>query len=553
MTRAGDLLRWKGIRTGRPMFLLLAVWIGALLLANPRGDFPLGDDWAYARSVRTFVSTGSLHYSPNVEATIFTHILWGSLFVWLSHFSFTVLRASTLALSAGAIVAAWRLATAAGVTPRAATMIAATVAANPIGFMLSNTFMMDVPFEAWSTLSALALCAALRQPRRTTLVLAAGLCGVAVLLRQFGLFLPVMFVPAFLLYHGISRRNIVLSLVPLIATICAIESHQLWMDLAGRRPMNYAHFLNGLGSRSAIDVFKQLLNVGFHASWYLLPMVLWTLMLPETRRGRFWLCWAVTAAVVLVLITGKVAPWGSSVLFDIGVGPPVLRGGDALPSPVPHAPHTVWVVWTIASAVSATLLLIRLLTAGRRLWRERARRSLNASIVVLLGGAFLLSVGAMAVLKFYDRYLLAPTVLMLVVCAMTERMAGRTPLPFARAGAIATLGAMSVFAVLSAHDYFEWNRARWAALTPLVQVGRYSLDEIDGGVEFRGEYSSKSPLQSGRYNADWQVVRDPRVVIAFGDMPGYTHCAAYPYRRWMPPKNDRLVLLVPMGEPCPGR
>ena len=43
--------------------LLGLIWICMILLANPIGDFPLNDDWAYAYSVQHLLQHGELRFS----------------------------------------------------------------------------------------------------------------------------------------------------------------------------------------------------------------------------------------------------------------------------------------------------------------------------------------------------------------------------------------------------------------------------------------------------------------------------------------------------------
>lgn len=75
---------------------LSCVWIALALLVNPRGNFPILDEWSYGRSVMHLVEHGELRYDGWNAPTLFLQVLYGALFAWLFGFSFEVLRFSTL-------------------------------------------------------------------------------------------------------------------------------------------------------------------------------------------------------------------------------------------------------------------------------------------------------------------------------------------------------------------------------------------------------------------------------------------------------------------------
>ena len=82
--------------------LLAALWIGAVLVVNPAGNFPLNDDWAYGKAVRGMVEQGSFRPCPWGGMTLISQAVWGSLFCLPAGFSFTTLRFSTLCLARSA-------------------------------------------------------------------------------------------------------------------------------------------------------------------------------------------------------------------------------------------------------------------------------------------------------------------------------------------------------------------------------------------------------------------------------------------------------------------
>src|SRR5262245_24991466 len=137
--------------------ILGAIWFASLLIVRPIGNFPLNDDWAFARTVKDFVETGK--YSPSAWAAmpLLTQTFWGSLFCWPAGFSFNALRCSTLVMSFGGILATYFSLRYVNPLRSVAVLGALVLAFNPIYYALSNTFMTDVTFTGLMMGSALFL------------------------------------------------------------------------------------------------------------------------------------------------------------------------------------------------------------------------------------------------------------------------------------------------------------------------------------------------------------------------------------------------------------
>src|SRR5260370_16617055 len=88
-----------------PPVACLLLFALLVVLANPLHDFPMGDDWEYARTVQRLLTTGQFYRSPVVQTTAFFPAIWGALFSSILGFSFTTLRLSTLPLPPGALAA----------------------------------------------------------------------------------------------------------------------------------------------------------------------------------------------------------------------------------------------------------------------------------------------------------------------------------------------------------------------------------------------------------------------------------------------------------------
>src|ERR1041384_826896 len=123
-------------------FLALARCVAQLLI-NPSSDFPLADDWAWARTVQAFLDTGSFPPPAWGPMSLLTHAVWGAIFCLPFGFSFAALRASCLVATVIAGAGCYLLVLEVGGTRLVAVVAALTWQFNPITFGLSATFMTD--------------------------------------------------------------------------------------------------------------------------------------------------------------------------------------------------------------------------------------------------------------------------------------------------------------------------------------------------------------------------------------------------------------------------
>src|SRR5512141_664103 len=90
-------------RRGRDLVdlgLIVALWAAAIALIQPRGNFPLNDDWDFALATWDFARTGTFHFTNFTAVSLRAQVIWGALWTRALGESFELLRASTLVLAA---------------------------------------------------------------------------------------------------------------------------------------------------------------------------------------------------------------------------------------------------------------------------------------------------------------------------------------------------------------------------------------------------------------------------------------------------------------------
>lgn len=489
--------------------LTLGYWI-AVVLIDPRGEFPTNDDWGYSPPVQSLVLHGELRFTDWQSMPLLSHVLTGSLFAWLFGFSYEVLRISTLVVAWLGVLCTYGLALQLRASPSRAAFAAFLLAANPLFVGLSATFMSDTPFI---TAAIAASWAWLRSDERFDgfYVLAIVLAVWATLSRQLGLALPLAWgLTTTLRYRaegaGSLPRRLLLAWVPLIFASAALFSFEHIVASTIGLPALYEE--KSAGVKEALLALLRLrglrLPVERSASSLivlgLFALPLCALTLSGARRS--WAVGAFGAAFAFALaLVGFRLPFEGNVFIDFGMGPrTMLHAGD-----LPHAPLALWLSLSAFAGFGSGLVLERVLPPLYR-WgvafvvkREAPRRESSILWVALIAFA----PTAIAYGAYFDRYLLLQLPLLLAFLARPP--VSSAPTTYGRAIA-ATLAALTLgYSVAATHDYFGWQRARWHLVATLEAQG-VARDEIEGGFEVNNEGAAAGDaFVEVRQNAEWAL------------------------------------------------
>lgn len=547
--RAGDVI------------VLAALWALVVLAVDPRGDFPLGDDWSYARTTRVFLDDGVFSPIGWTSMPLLTHVLWGSAFAAVLGFSFEALRFSTLLLGLAGSLALLVLLRDAGVDRGPALVAVATLVVNPVQLGLAHTYMTDVPFLAWSLLALASLSRALARDSIPALGLGALFATIAMLGRQLGLFVPLAFTVAVLAGKGLRRSTMARAAAVLLLVVLAPMGLHAWLEAREAVPALWSDQLLRVvrvlvdPGRLAFNLAKGLVRCLLYLGLFCAPvLMLGGVPRPLARRMRalsLVAAVAFTAAATFEMLrAGRWMPLGSetdSILTRFGIGPLTLRDTYilGLPHAEPLGPEFRWVV-TVLSVVFGALLAARLVAVGASLVPDRSPTRL------LVVAAVLVYFAPLAVHGFVDRYLLPLVALVSALVLLPAPGEAQRRGRLAPALSLLLLTAFFVFSTAAVHDYLSWNRARWAALDYLTKALRVPASEIDGGFEFNG-WHLYSPGYKQREWRSWWWVRDDRYLVAMGEVPGYDAVREFSYPRRLAPGSGRILALVRHDERSSGR
>jgi hypothetical protein len=531
---------------------LCAIWLLMIWLVDPRGDFPLGDDWLFASAVRGLLETGEYRLPDLTMMTLLTQVLWGYGFsLWFGGASFEILRASTITLGLAAALAVYWLLREAGACRRVAFVAAAALAVNPIFFVLACTFMSDVPFVAFSALSLACYARALRLSSPAMVVLGTVFSIAAVLVRQLGLVLPISFCVAHFVRQGTRTRSISIALLPMLASLLAYLGYQHWLAAHGGMPARFVSLAEHFRSASSDGVAAAAAVTWWNCVWialyigfFALPVAV--LAIPRLRgvRWRAFAVWGIAAALATgaLVEANRMFPYLGNILSRRGLGAFTLRGIPELGlAELARIPWPAAAGATLASILSAGVLAYLAGSAALELLRRfRDDRVREQAWVGALALAFAAPYSALiATGSMFDRYILPLAVVAPLWLAAAAGQGARRPAPLAASAALLLM--LAAFSVAATHDYFAWNRARWDALRQLTSQG-VPPALIDGGFEFNGTHLYREDFQKVP-GKSWWWVQDDEYIVAFSRIPGYRVVNRQLWDRWLFGRQERIYTL----------
>ena len=506
------------------------------LALEPFQNAPFVDDWTYAWSVEHFLQTRELKILDWSTSIHVVQTLWASLFCLPFGFSFTALRLSTWVLSVAGLCGLYLTLRQFGVARRDALLGTAILGSHPVYFILSFTFMTDIPFLALTIWFCYFLVRGIQEERSSWLIAASLAASASIGIRLTGLVLPGAMLMTLLVGAGRWGRRPARVASVLIPVTFAVG---LWLwypsHVEQRGDLMWAE--GSLAARRAALVQYALPHLPkwlVQQAWFSvheLGLALSSLAVSLSRRRDLALVLAGGAMLLTLYFANDtrytvLKPGQTWTIGELGATEPQVPGrvGPRLP----RRWRPVFAAATIALFALATV------PAGR----GRTPRGILA-LVWLSAGFFVL--GA-ALWLFYDRYIL-PFVFASVVLLLARRPIAR-PL----AAASVTMVFLGV-SVVGTRDHLSYNEALWSAVAYLREEMGARASDIDGGYVVNGwlRYAHPDPamVDAGTLiHVPWVNARGGESLYQIADKPmdGYHELAAIFYHRRLAPSGAIHVL-----------
>jgi hypothetical protein len=495
------------VRAGAQSLGLIALGFAALfLLVRPWGEFPLNDDWQYARVVNHLAQTWSYRVDVPIAPALVVQAYLAAFAVSLFGFSHLLLRTLTIAAAVLLVWAVERTLAAVGTRPGMRAFACALLMTNPLLLTLAFSFMTDIHGYLFALLAVWLWFArdskTLPSPGRPIVSYGVGL-GIAALsgasfwIRQFCVLVyPALVLPPLL--AQVRRRDgtgLRRSLPRLLASSAllglVLGAYFVWSHQTRSYRHEFSDHLSGLATFDSALWRLYAFELLVYMTGFFLPF-----LILGKYHGLRWLRLALGCLVVAALLWNVSAtqrrfvgyhhhltlPYSGNIIGDLGLGPYTLSPSYLTGAGVPHGSPSTWRAIEVVLMVAA--FGWTLWWAARRTEPFQVRRLRHFALTFgLLSAAAAVQAYQREVL---DRYYL-PLVVALTLALASDRLAWppRRGHTWWRPAAAVLVGLpLAWFTIAGLHDYFRWNEARWALAKHALK--RIESDNLDGGFEVNG-------------------------------------------------------------------
>jgi 4-amino-4-deoxy-L-arabinose transferase-like glycosyltransferase len=356
----------------RSIGLLLALHLVIVAIVQPRGDFPLNDDWAYAHSVQWLLSEGRVRLSDWIAMNLLPQTLGGGLVAAIFGFSFETLRHLTQLVAALTSIAAYFWFRSARLEPADALAASVAMIAFPAWPVLANSYMTDLYGLLFALPAAALFLRALERPTRGVLALATLVAALGVLQRQVVIVLPAAFMVAWLWANRRwTLRTVLVGIAPVAAVVLAEIAYQAYLmhgpGVPEAQRMQHGHLVPMIlkifsnEDRHGEFVVLNFLTIFGYLGLFSVGWAAWWGLRGATRRLRGIVVLAGVAIAVIALANGWLPPYRPNHVIDpTGIGPYTLYDVHLPRFTLERGPNMFWGVMAVAGAFGAAALAVLL-------------------------------------------------------------------------------------------------------------------------------------------------------------------------------------------------
>jgi 4-amino-4-deoxy-L-arabinose transferase-like glycosyltransferase len=507
------------------LLILAAAWVALFSAVDPRGEFPLNDDFHYAECARRWLSGGGLHLPQGALASTISHALLGAVVTAPWGAGNQALRMWMLVLGLTGAAGVYALARRWRADPNAALLAALTLALSPVYAAMSASFHLDVTAAVFILAGLYAFLRGRERGSAGWLAVASALIALSGLARQTGFFCAAGGAAALALDRRLTARAAAALLLPAGAAAAAF-----W---------GWFHFIHGTTWAWASGVYSpradawsavpaRIVSSVQMSALFLAPLAVlrWRVAPRKSRRPEL--------VAACLLIGAALSAWKNAhglaliqnTLSHDGLGVVTLAGAGDKPA---GWWQYGW-LWNAAALAALASSVVGLLSLAEDLRGPLGGELRAAALFVGAPYAVML---LMPVL--YDRYLLV-----FLPAAAAALAAGRSGKTRAAIPAFVAVGLMAFFTWAGLTDYFSWNRARWAAGMDAVAHG-VPPGKIENGFDWDGQFTLTRNLDALRAERgapsigiwDWQTLNRIVIQTSFSrspGRPGWRLLAEYPYK-----------------------
>jgi len=510
------------VRTHAPILVATAALILLVLLVDPRGEFPLNDDWDFASTSWKLGRTWNYEVGRYTAVALRTQALAGALWSRIFEESFTALRILTLITFASSLLILDRLLLLLRATTLTRYVVLFSWLGSPLTLLMAFSFMTQI-YAATALMAATLLLFKGRREQKPALLAASAMIVIAaVLIRQnAAIWFVALIVSAMPERRSKSGKTLITTGALALSIVAWMLITTAWLTPPSEQFSSHSA-PTGIEQRWE-SLSRVLTAFPQHAALTFAPCVIaFALLAFHLRSARVYamliasLCLFLLRADWMPGVSGDASPWSmlrwpdvnfGSVLANFTLGPPTLtdigREGSATPF---AAPDWLRGVVTAFAAVGGAVAVVGGALSWLRTRGSETAFEFRFIAIFLLAGMGMLGAGNF----YFDRYVVdVGWPLLLLAAPAFDRFEKASVVALIAAACLIVASSMGVF------EYLAWNRARWALVERAPMHG-VDLSQLDGGYEVnawlprRESLDLHAPIAAGT----------KQFLITFNPLPG---------------------------------
>ena len=511
----------------------------------PTGDFPLNDDWAYAKSIEVYNRTKVFYFSNWIAIPFISQFLIGLSFSKFFGFTFFGLRVITILISFINLLTFYKILDSFHLKENLKLIALLVFAFNPLTISLGNTFLPDIYILFFTLISFHFMLKMINNGGGFNYVLFIIFTLFGTLNRQTGILIPFIFLILYYVLSKKNKKNLLISILPFSLNIIALISLEFILKSHGILPDNYNLQLSRIIDSITHPTFSTIQQIGINfitscicLGIFILPLTILNFKNHLKQIHQFSLVkWGFYLFLLIiickVLLTGLINPFIGNMFYSFGTGPVLMTGfnTDKLQT-YSIIGKFILILLNISGAISfyfaffSIVKSINLKTVSKDNW-------LNLFFVLL----FFIYLIPLCFNYTNDRYLL----LLLPFFIVSYFKYCETE--FNLYLFISLFSPIFFFSVASNYDYFRINDAKWSALNELTNKKLVLPQNIDGGFEFNGWYLSESINYDPSHEGRWWWIANEEYILSPKKRKGFKIETRIPFKNIISYPFDELYVL----------
>jgi len=524
--------------------LITSIWAIIVAIVGISGEFPFGDDFAYAGPVKRFAETGILHTTDWSSMTLVLQILLGAAAVKIFGFSFALLRVISLLGGLSATIAVFCLLKHLKFAAPISFVVSVALCFNHAVVLHAFTFATDIPFLGIFMWCFLFYIRFLEEEKPRDFWLASLFMLLSLLIRELSAAVPIAFAFAYFLKKGLNKQSIKYAVYAIGSTLLVFIAYRLWFEFFHGRTelIDYTRkkFIDTLltPDRFIIIYGKNIFFSSLYIGLSLLPVTILSLsdiffgLNAKKKIKSVVFVLAFTAfAYIIAAVTPKLMDQTLQFLTST-----LLSQRNLLPSSVPRTfdcfPSFSWVTSLPFFLFAAMGLAGYLMALYGRYKTFRFGDYKRIITIIFFFSTIIIYLVPILAQNLVSRYLLPILTLAALLILLPGINLKRTGKYVWFSSIVATLCILMI-SLTGTNDFMNLYRARLAGTDYLEKTLKIPPDNIDGGFEY-GAWHFYDYHYKETPDKNWWYVRGDDYMVSEGRVKGYEIIREVPFSTLFP-------------------